>query len=352
MKFSKILMAAAVASTGFLAACTEDSPITNPPVVKEEIVIDRTKFAKGADVSWLTQLEKEGEVFYTPGDREQMECMQLLRDYCGMNSIRLRVWVNPANGWCNIDDVVIKARRANELGMRVMIDFHFSDTWADPANQATPAAWADYDIDQLQTAVATHVTDMLTKLQALGIEPEWVQIGNETRGGMLYPLGDVTNGTNNLALLVNAGYDAVKAIFPAAQVIIHLDSGDTAWLYTRMFDYLSQNGGKYDIIGMSLYPDVDTWRQQVDDCIANINAVSATYGKPVMICEVGMRYDEVEASGAMLAYLRQQCETATSGQCKGIFYWEPEAPSGYNGGYQMGAFADGAPTAALDAFKD
>ena len=305
MKFSKILMAAAVASTGFLAACTEDSPITNPPVVKEEIVIDRTKFAKGADVSWLTQLEKEGEVFYTPGDREQMECMQLLRDYCGMNSIRLRVWVNPANGWCNI-----------------------------------------------QTAVATHVTDMLTKLQALGIEPEWVQIGNETRGGMLYPLGDVTNGTNNLALLVNAGYDAVKAIFPAAQVIIHLDSGDTAWLYTRMFDYLSQNGGKYDIIGMSLYPDVDTWRQQVDDCIANINAVSATYGKPVMICEVGMRYDEVEASGAMLAYLRQQCETATSGQCKGIFYWEPEAPSGYNGGYQMGAFADGAPTAALDAFKD
>ena len=169
---------------------------------------------------------------------------------------------------------------------------------------------------------------------------------------MLYPLGDVTNGTNNLALLVNAGYDAVKAIFPAAQVIIHLDSGDTAWLYTRMFDYLSQNGGKYDMIGMSLYPDVDTWRQQVDDCIANINAVSATYGKPVMICEVGMRYDEVEASGAMLAYLRQQCETATSGQCKGIFYWEPEAPSGYNGGYQMGAFADGAPTAALDAFKD
>lgn len=351
MKISKILMAAAVASTGLLAACTEDSPITNPPVVKEEIVIDRTTFAKGADVSWLTQLEKEGEIFYTPEDRLPMECMQLLRDYCGMNAIRLRVWVNPESGWCNIDDVVIKARRANDLGMRLMIDFHFSDTWADPANQITPAAWASYDIDQLQTAVASHVTDMLSKLQALGIEPEWVQIGNETRGGMLYPLGSYENGSN-YASLVNAGYDAVKAIFPSSQVIIHLDGGDNISLYTRIFGYLASNGGKYDMIGMSLYPDIDTWQQQVDDCIANINALAATYGKPVMICEVGMRYDEVEASADMLSYLRDKCENATDGRCKGIFYWEPEAPAGYNGGYQMGAFADGAPTAALDAFKD
>ena len=164
MRFSKILMAATVATTSLLAACTEDSPITNPPVEKEEIVIDRTTFAKGADVSWLTQLEKEGEVFYTPDDRVETECMQLLRDECGMNSIRLRVWVNPASGWCNIEDVVIKARRANELGMRVMIDFHFSDTWADPANQETPAAWADYGIDQMQTAVADHVTEKLSSI--------------------------------------------------------------------------------------------------------------------------------------------------------------------------------------------
>ena len=351
MRFSKILMAATVATTSLLAACTEDSPITNPPVEKEEIVIDRTTFAKGADVSWLTQLEKEGEVFYTPDDRVETECMQLLRDECGMNSIRLRVWVNPASGWCNIEDVVIKARRANELGMRVMIDFHFSDTWADPANQETPAAWADYGIDQMQTAVADHVTEMLTRLQELGIEPEWVQIGNETRGGMLYPLGNYENG-ENYALLVNAGYDAVKAIFPDAQVIIHLDSGDNLSLYTRIFGYLTQYGGEYDMIGMSLYPDVATWQDQVDECISNINTVAATYGRPVMICEVGMRYDEVEASKEMLTYLRSQCENATNGQCKGIFYWEPEAPAGYNDGYYLGAFADGAPTEALDAFKD
>ncbi len=351
MKISKIFMVAAIASSLALVACTEDSPITYPPVESGEVEIDRTTFAKGADVSWLTQLESEGEVFYTPDERVETECMQLLRDECGMNSIRLRVWVNPVSGWCDINDVVVKARRANELGMRVMIDFHFSDTWADPANQATPAVWADYDIDQLQTAVAGHVTEMLTKLQALGIEPEWVQIGNETRGGMLYPLGSYENGSN-YARLVNAGYDAVKSIFPDAQVVIHLDSGDNLSLYTRIFGYLSQNGGNYDMIGMSLYPDAATWQSQVDACIDNINTVATTYGKPVMICEVGMRYDEAETAYEMLSYLRSQCENATGGHCKGIFYWEPEAPAGYNDGYYLGAFADGAPTKALDAFKD
>lgn len=96
-------------------------------------------FARGADVSWITQMESEGRKFYTPGDnRQEMECMQLLRDHCGVNSIRLRVWVNPKDGWNNIDDVVLKARRAENLGLRTMIDFHFSDTWADPGHQEMP----------------------------------------------------------------------------------------------------------------------------------------------------------------------------------------------------------------------
>ena len=106
------------------------------------------------------------------------------------------------------------------------------------------------------------------------------------------------------------------------------------------------------MIGMSLYPDVNTWQDQVDACISNINAVAATYGKPVMICEVGMRYDEVEVSKEMLTYLRNQCENATNGQCKGIFYWEPEAPAGYNNGYTLGAFENNMPTHALDAFTE
>lgn len=342
-----------IVAAGIAAAtcgCTQDSPITNPPVEKEEITIDRTAFAKGADVSWITQLESEGETF-SDAEGNAMECMQLLRDKCGVNAIRLRVWVNPENGWNSIDDVVVKARRANALGLRLMIDFHFSDSWADPGKQVIPKAWENYDLAQMKEAVANHVTEMLSKLKALNIEPEWVQIGNETRSGMLHPLGRYDNG-DNYAQLVNSGYDAVKAIFPEALVIIHLDSGDNLGLYTRIFNNLKENGGKYDMIGMSLYPDATLWESSVETCVNNINTVSATYGKPVMICEIGMNYDKADIANQMISKLKNLCENNTNGQCKGIFYWEPEAPAGYNDGYDKGCFIDGIPTEALDSFKD
>ncbi|MBD5235427.1 MAG: arabinogalactan endo-1,4-beta-galactosidase [Barnesiella sp.] len=346
-KISKILASASVLAMGMLpAGCNEDSPVSNPPVDNKPVEIERGTYARGADVSWLTQLEAEGEKFYSP-DGSQMECMQLLKEHCGVNAIRLRVWVNPAEGWNNVDDVIVKARRANALGLRLMIDFHFSDTWADPGQQQTPAAWTDLDMDGLKSAVAAHVNEMLTGLAAYGVEPEWVQIGNETRAGMLYPLGSIDN-PENFTDLVSAGYDAVKAVFPAAAVIVHLDGGDNQWLYDRIFGALATHGGKYDMIGMSLYPEPDSWQGTVDDMIANINHVTATYGKPVMICEVGMDYREAEACNAMLSDIIARTENLN---VKGVFYWEPEAPAGYNGGYNKGCFDNGAPTAALDAFK-
>lgn len=348
MKLNNIFSIAAVAGAMLMASCSEDSPITNPPVDNTPQEIDRTTFAKGADVSWLTQMESEGYTFYN-SNREEMECMQLLCDECGVNSIRLRVWVNPVEGWNNIDDVLVKARRANDLGLRLMIDFHFSDTWADPANQATPAAWADLDIEGLKEAAAAHVTEMLSKLQHYGIEPEWVQIGNETRGGFMYPLGSISN-PENFTGLVNAGYDAVKAIFPDAKVIIHLDSGNRLDLYTRVFGVLQANDGKYDMIGMSLYPDPTSWQSMVDALMANVETLYATYGKPVMICEVGMVYSEAAAANAMMTDLMSK--SVASGHVEGIFYWEPQAPAGYNGGYDKGCFVDGAPTEALNCFKN
>lgn len=123
-KINMVLSAMAVVASGVFSSCTEDSPVTNPPVDKTPIEIDRTTFAKGADVSWVTQLEAEGYKFYT-SEGVETECMELLSSQCGVNSIRLRVWVNPSEGWSNIDDVVVKARRANALGLRLMIDFHF-----------------------------------------------------------------------------------------------------------------------------------------------------------------------------------------------------------------------------------
>lgn len=331
----------------FSVSCTEDSPITNPRQTEDETVIERGTFAKGADVSWLTQLESEG---YTFSDSlgTQTECMSLLKNQCNVNAIRLRVWVNPAEGWNNIDDVLLKARRANSLGLRVMIDFHFSDTWADPANQTVPEAWADYDLAQLKEAVAGHVNTMLTKLKQFNVEPEWVQIGNESRLGMMWPLGYISDN-GNYAALTTAGYDAVKAVFPDCKVIVHLDSGDKLYLYTTVFDHMKQYGGKYDMVGMSLYPDADSWTTAVSSCVANIQTIYNTYGVNTMVCEIGMSYDQPEACRDCIAQLIKD-GTAT-GHLEGVFYWEPEAPAGYNDGYSKGCFDNGSPTVALDAFK-
>lgn len=214
MKMTTIISALALAASVFCGACSEDGPITNPRQDNPSVIEKEAGFARGADVSWLTQMESEGRKFYTPGsDREEMECMQLLRDHCGVNSIRLRVWVNPKDGWNNVDDVVLKARRAENLGLRTMIDFHFSDTWADPGHQEMPEAWKELSFDNLKIAVANHVNETLTALKNAGVTPEWVQVGNETTPGMILPVGSVDNPIQ-LTQLNNAGYDAVKAVFP------------------------------------------------------------------------------------------------------------------------------------------
>lgn len=331
--------------------CTESGPVTDPRQESPSKITKETGFARGADVSWLTQMEAEGLKFYTPGEnRQEMECMQLLRDYCGVNAIRLRVWVNPKDGWNNIDDVVLKARRAERLGLRTMIDFHFSDTWADPGHQEMPEAWKGLSFDALTKALADHVTETLTALKNAGVTPEWVQIGNETTPGMMLPVGSVDNPVQ-LTALNNSGYDAVKTVFPEAKVIVHLDSGNNQEIYDRMFDLLENNGGKYDMIGMSLYPywaeqqgETGGWQKVAEDCIANIRHLKQKYAKPVMICETGMPYDQGEDCKQLITKMM-------STGVEGIFYWEPEAPDGYNDGYNLGCFDNGAPTVALDAFK-
>ena len=175
-----------------------------------------------------------------------------------------------------------------------------------------------------------------------------MQIGNETRTGMMWPVGKIDNGTS-YAELTNAGYDAVKAVFPEASVIVHLDGGDNLALYTRVFNYMKTNGGKYDMIGMSLYPETGKASEYVDKCVSNITNLFDTYGKPVMICEIGMDYDQAEECRDCIASLIAKGQA--TGHLKGIFYWEPQAPAGYNEGYRKGCFDGGKPTVALDAFK-
>lgn len=347
-----------IAAISFAACCSCDkSGLPHVEAgVQEEVTIDRTAFAKGTDISWVTEMESRGMKFYN-GKGEERECTSLMKEI-GMNSIRLRVWVNPEKGWNSATDVLVKAIRAQKLGMRIMIDFHYSDTWADPANQTPPAAWADYDIEALTDAVHSHTFEVLSLLKKYGVEVEWVQVGNETRTGMLWPLGSYNeNGGKNYAALTDSGYDAVKEVYPDAKVIVHLDGGHNLSLYTRLFSVLKANNARYDMIGMSLYPcwwneekgDFDTdWQANTDACLENIQKVHDTYGKEVMICETGMPVNYPEIARDMLKYLLEKAKAIDC--CKGVFYWEPEAPDGYNDGYGLGAFKDGKPTVALEPF--
>jgi arabinogalactan endo-1,4-beta-galactosidase len=328
-----------------LTACRKESN-TAPPAPHQ---YDMTGFAKGADVSWITEMEKAGRKFYSSSGKE-MECISLLRE-CGMNAIRLRVWVNPADGWCSKEDMLVKAIRAHRLGMRLMIDFHYSDWWADPGKQTIPAAWEKMSLEEMKQAVATHTTTTLELLKVNGIKPEWVQVGNETGNGMLWPTGQANVNMSNYAALNNAAYDAVKSVFPEACAIVHLQEGNNNNLYRWLFDGLKRNGGKWDVIGMSLYPSPDSWQEMSRQCMANVNDMVSRYDTKVMICEVGMSWDQPEASNAFLTSLILQAKNIAGDKCLGVFYWEPQSYGSWKD-YALGAFDNtGKPTIALEAFQ-
>jgi arabinogalactan endo-1,4-beta-galactosidase len=259
--------------------------------------------------------------------------------------------VNPAGGWNNKADVVAKATRARTLGLRIMIDFHYSDSWADPGKQTKPAAWSTQDLATLKVSIATHTNDVLNELKINGITPEWVQVGNETNDGMLWPEGKASTNMNGFAQLVNAGYDAVKNVFPSAKVIVHISNGYDNSLFRWIFDGLRANAGKWDVIGMSLYPTVANWATLNNQCLVNMNDMVARYDKEVMIVEVGMSWDQAAACKSFLDDLIIKNRSLSNNKGLGVLYWEPEAYNGWQA-YTLGAFDNsGKPTAALDAFK-
>ena len=351
------------------------------------------EFAKGADIGWVTEYESKGYNFYN-AKGEQRECTALMKEL-GLNAIRIRVWVDPSKhgNWCNTADVVEKAKRAKELGMDVMIDFHYSDWWADPAQQNKPASWVGKNLANLKSAIKDHTVSVLQALKAIGVIPKWVQVGNEIRPGMLWDEDVALSGASynvtekdlkdapasatdkvvypmnwaNLGAFVTTGYDAVKSVFPDAIVIVHLDNGWDSGLFTWFFDELKKNGGKWDMIGMSLYP---YWSRDskegyssadavITDCISNIKALSTKYNCDVMVVETGMECADDNGKLAsnsvlnegkrQLARILKECKENTNGRCKGVFYWEPECrPSQY----RLGAFTEeGRPTVIMDAFK-
>lgn len=313
------------------------------------VLTPTSSIIKGADVSWLTQMENTGKKFYNSSSTE-MECMQLLKNM-GVNSIRLRVWVNPAAGWCNTADVVAKAIRAKALGMKIMIDFHYSDSWADPGQQTKPAAWIGQDIATLQTSVYNHTLAVMNALKTNSITPDWVQVGNETNDGMLWPEGKASVNMANYAKFFIAGYNAVKAVSPSSKVMVHVSNGYDNALFRWNLDGLKTNGAVWDVIAMSLYPTAANWSTLNSQCLANMNDMVARFGSEIMVCEVGMSWDQAATCNSFLTDLLAKVKAVSYNKGLGVFYWEPQAYSSWQG-YTLGAFDNaGKPTIALNAFN-
>jgi arabinogalactan endo-1,4-beta-galactosidase len=247
------------------------------------------------------------------------------------------------------------AQRAKALGMALMIDFHYSDWWADPAKQNIPEAWKEMDYEQMKTALADHTSETLRLLKDHGIDVRWVQVGNETTHGFLWPVGRAEDNMQQYAALTDAGYQAVKSVYPKAEVIIHLDGGCDPRRYDFIFDGLIRYKARFDMIGLSVYPYWDikgnltkSWQETVEKFTANINRMWQKYHKPLMVVETGAEAKKPVEGKQIMAAIIDASRNKTNGHCKGVFYWAPEL----EGQYPLGAFQDGKPTAIMEAFTE
>ncbi len=312
-------------------------------------------FAKGADISWLPQMEAAGYKFYSDKGVEE-DCFKILKDH-GINSIRLRTFVDPsddpASGHCSKAETVALAVRAQKWGMRIMIDFHYSDSWADPGKQKKPKAWEGHDFLMLQKDLYDYTFDVMSALNSAGVTPEWVQVGNEIPGGMVYPEGSSTN-FGQLTQLINKGYDAIKTVSPSSKVVLHIDQGNNNDRFRWWFDNAKTNGAKYDVIGLSYYPywlpGNPDYSLSIGDLGNNLKDMASRYGKEVMVVEVGGEDTKVQNSYDLLVAVQNSVAEVPDAKGMGIFYWEPEGARSWSH-YALSAWgADGKPTHALDAF--
>lgn len=243
---------------------------------------------RGADVSFLPQIEAGGGVFTDGG--EAGDLFGILADH-GVNLIRLRLWHTPWDGWCDLEHTLAMARRARDAGQSVLLDLHYSDTWADPAHQFKPAAWAALPFAALVDSVFAYTRDATAAMIAQGTPPAMIQLGNEITPGMLWDDGQVGGAFNTpeqwdrLAQLLDAGVAGVEDAFapaPRPPIMIHSDRGGDNGGCRWFFGNVIAEGVDFDVIGLSYYP---WWHGDLAVLEANVDDLAARYGKDVMVVE-------------------------------------------------------------------
>lgn len=341
---------AAVLSAAFLSGCQDTAEeTTQNETVQSDVSQDETDqyFIKGADISSLEAVEDYGGVFYD-FDGNEVDAIEFLLEN-GCNYFRLRVWNEPtqsfdAGDYCSPEHTVEMAKRIKEAGGDYLLDFHYSDWWADPDNQTIPAAWADMDEEELIQAVYDFTAEVLTTLADEDAYPDMVQIGNEIANGMLWDYGS-TDHPETLAKLINSGIRAVRDTTPEGQetlIMIHVQDGGNVGGTEEFFNTIIENGVEdFDVIGLSYYP---YWHGTTADLKDNINNLYEKFGRQVAVAETAYPFTYDNADDKRNLVMDEETKEVgfeateenqktvfelvmnSVANCEGglgVFYWEP-----------------------------
>jgi arabinogalactan endo-1,4-beta-galactosidase len=320
----------------------------------ESLAADQS-FIAGADISMLPAIEKAGGVYRQDG--KPADAIQILRDH-GCNMFRVRLFVKPSTDFTktygavqDLDYVRALAKRIKKAGGGFTLDIHYSDTWADPGKQFTPADWKSLDFDALKRQVGDYTTSVLKDLQTNDCLPDMVQVGNEITAGMLWPLGKVvysppdtveneTRQWKRFAELFNAGAAAVRKVSADSKkpirIILHIHGGGRDGLPKWFFGKFNSNPADYDVIGLSFYPAFD---DSLDNLKQNLQDVIQATGKDVILSETSYPWKTLpdQTSPAMqwpqtkegqkkfLEDLTTTLHAAPDHHVLGFMWWYPEA---------------------------
>ena len=332
-----------------LTSCVAPPPATSPTAAptspRQEL-----DYAIGADLSFLRQTEQRGTKFKNGG--VEKPGLQIFRDH-GYNWIRLRLFHTPASQPRplpnDLDYTIATAQEARALGFKFLLDFHYSDTWADPGKQFPPKAWEGKSHAELVAAVRSYSRDTIAAFRAAGVFPDMVQIGNEITPGMLWPDGKLPNWDNFTDLIKAgiAGVDDASAGATRPLIMIHIDKGGDRAATKRFFDGIIARGVEFDVIGQSYYP---WWHGSLLELRDNLAFMAETYGRDIVLVEVAYNWkpaeyrdkpapfpESAEGQREFLDEVNRIMFATPHGRGKGIFWWEPAVAGGLS---RRGMFDD------------
>ena len=271
----------------------------------------------GADISWVPQEEARGKKYSDKG--EEKDILEIMSDY-GFNWIRLRLFVDPTaengyskDGWCGLESTLEFARRIKAAGMKFLLDFHYSDTWADPAKQYKPASWARDSGSGLEGRIYTYSKETVERFIAEGVAPDMVQVGNEINHGMVWPQGRIGESWIPFLVMLRCASAGVRAADPDIKIMLHIACGGQNEESVQFFDKALSRDVKFDVIGESYYPE---WHGTLDDLKNNLTDLAERYGKPIVVVEYQEHRKEVNEIVAGLP----------GNLGLGTFIWEATSP--------------------------